>query len=266
MRWPAPLVLAAALGPAAALAAEVDCLIRPGALVDLALPVPGILAEVGVERGDRVAAGQTLARLDARVEEAALAVALARAEERAAVEAARSRLAAADRRLERARALEGRDLMAAAEFEAAELDREQARLELGDREEARAADALEAERIRRLLAQRALVSPLDGVVVDRHRSVGEYVDRDPVVTVASLDPLHVEVIAGAEAFGRLAPGDPVAVTLTQGAEGPQVEARVSVVDPFVDAASATFRLRLVLPNPEGRLVAGLPCRAALPDG
>ena len=55
----------------AALATPLDpvsCLIEPYQTVELSTPVAGILAEVAVDRGDLVAAGQVVARLDSRVE------------------------------------------------------------------------------------------------------------------------------------------------------------------------------------------------------
>jgi multidrug efflux pump subunit AcrA (membrane-fusion protein) len=44
-----------------------------------------------------------------------------------------------------------------------------------------------------------------------------------------------------------------------------VTARVTVVDQVVDAASATFRIRLELPNADHTIVAGVRCRVRLPD-
>jgi len=42
-------------------------------------------------------------------------------------------------------------------------------------------------------------------------------------------------------------------------KGPR-QARVVIVDHVVDAASATFGIRLELPNPDNRIPAGIRCR------
>jgi multidrug efflux pump subunit AcrA (membrane-fusion protein) len=38
------------------------------------------------------------------------------------------------------------------------------------------------------------------------------------------------------------------------------KAKVTVVDPVIDAASGTFGVRLELPNPGGKLPSGIKCR------
>jgi multidrug efflux pump subunit AcrA (membrane-fusion protein) len=42
-------------------------------------------------------------------------------------------------------------------------------------------------------------------------------------------------------------------------------ARVDAIDPVIDAASDTFRVRLLLPNPGNAIPAGIRCSVALPD-
>ena len=52
-----------------------DCVIMPSQTVELGSAVPGQLSEVLVDRSDSVRAGQVVARLDSRLEEANLAIA-----------------------------------------------------------------------------------------------------------------------------------------------------------------------------------------------
>ena len=42
-------------------------------------------------------------------------------------------------------------------------------------------------------------------------------------------------------------------------------ARVDAIDPVIDAASDTFRVRLLLPNPGNAIPAGIRCSVTLPD-
>jgi RND family efflux transporter MFP subunit len=243
--------------------AVVDCLVTPSAMVKLVFPVSGLLALVEVQRGQVVGKGEVVARLDSSVETAGLDIARARAEAHAGIEAARARLASADRQLARVAGLAAKALVPQTEADAARLERDQAANELRDRQEMQVTARLEAERAARLVDQRILISPIAGVVVDRNFEPGEYVERDPVVTLATLDPVDIEVIAPSEAFGKVALGDFISVTLERPA-GAHKAAQVAVLDPFVDAASGTFRIRLTLPNPKGDITAGFRCQAELP--
>ena len=55
--------------------ATFDCVITPSRSVDLGTPVPGQIHQVLVDRSDTVSAGQIVASLDSRLEEANLAIA-----------------------------------------------------------------------------------------------------------------------------------------------------------------------------------------------
>ena len=246
-------------------AEAVDCLVTPSAQVDLVFAVPGLIAEAPGDRGSVVHKGDMLARLDTTVEEVALKFAQERAGAHAAIDAAQARLEAATKSLERVQSLADKGLAPQADADLARLERDQAANELRDRQETQGAAALEIERNAALLDQRRLYSPIDGVIVDRLAEQGEFVDRQPVFRVARLDPLHVEVIAPDTAFGRVNLGDRLEVILQNPADL-RVSAEVSVVDGFVDAASGTFRIRLDLPNPEGKITAGFRCALELPTG
>ena len=77
-----------------------------------------------------------------------------------------------------------------------------------------------------------------------------------------VDPLRVEVVLPAPLFGSVKAGATVMVTPEFPGAAPR-EAKVTLVDKLVDGVSNTFRLRLSLPNPGGRLPAGLRCKADL---
>ena len=250
--------------PCAAQAEAVDCLVTPSAQVDLVFAVSGLIAEASADRGAPVQRGQLLARLDSTVESVGLKFAQQRAGAEAALAAAHARLAAATKSLERVQSLADKGLAPQSDADAARLERDQAANELRDRQEAQAAAGLEVERSRALLDQRSLYSPIDGVVVDRLAEPGEFVDRQPVYRIARIDPLHVEVIAPDTAFGRVTLGQSLPLTL-QAPAGAVVQAQVSAVDAFVDAASGTFRIRLDLPNPKGEITAGFRCSLDLPN-
>ncbi len=193
--------------------------------------VPGILDEVMVDRGDVVKKGQVLARLMSDVDEAHYELIKARAE-------------FAVRRVERNEELFLKQVISAHEKDELETDAQLLRLELRETEER--------------LKQRTILSPLDGVVVERIFSPGEFVNEDAFLRLAQIDPLRVEVAVPAALWGRIQVGTSGQVEWEAPVEGLH-PARVTVVDPVVDAASGTLGIRLELPNPKHRLPAGTKC-------
>ncbi|MEO8281030.1 MAG: efflux RND transporter periplasmic adaptor subunit, partial [Ideonella sp.] len=115
------------------------------------------------------------------------------------------------------------------------------------------------------LGLRSVRSPFAGVVVERFVNLGERVEEKPLLRIAVIDPLRVELMEPTSQFGSLSPGDKVTIR----PELPGVEsvvATVAFVDRVLDAASNSFRVRLTLPNPGNKLPAGLRCKADLPGG
>lgn len=255
----------AARPPAATGARLLDCMIQPHQVVQIGSPVPGVIDSITVDRGDIVRSGQAVAHLASGVERAALAVARERAEQQGEVAVANSSAALAQRELRRAA-----ELYQQAFVSQTYLDRSRAEAQVagGRTEQAMERRKLaqrEVELAAAQLQQRTLRSPIDGVVVERFMSPGEFIDQKPVLRIAGIDPLRVDVLVPAAAFGQLRPGMTGSVRPDL-ATRPVLEATVKTVDRVIDAASNTFRVRLELPNPDGALPAGLRCKVELPIG
>jgi multidrug efflux pump subunit AcrA (membrane-fusion protein) len=73
------------------------------------------------------------------------------------------------------------------------------------------------------------------------------------------------LIVPASEFGHLRKGMRLAVRLGQPVNA-VYDAEVVIVDPVIDAASGTFGVRALLPNPDLRLPAGLSCTAEITGG
>jgi RND family efflux transporter MFP subunit len=237
-----------------------DCLLEPETRVEISSAVPGVLETIHVERADVISEGQPIARLESSVEEALVTVAAARADMSAELESRRTQLAYAQRKLERIKELHRTRSVSPSEKDEAETEVALARFELQRVENEQRLAELELEQARRALNQRTIRSPLSGVVSERYLSAGESVDERPIMRLVKIDPLRVEVIAPVELFGQIEPGMRARVTTEIPALGTH-DAKVSVVDPIIDAASGTFGVRLTLPNPDHRLPGGLRCQA-----
>jgi RND family efflux transporter MFP subunit len=108
------------------------------------------------------------------------------------------------------------------------------------------------------LARRQVRSPMDGIVADRLLNPGERADGQPIMRIVQLDRLRVEVILPAAQFGAISTGmaGRVRPELNNSEE---VDAVVEQVDPFIDAASGTFRARLAVDNSDMAIPAGVRC-------
>ena len=236
-----------------------DCVIEPEQVVKLASQATGLITRLDVDRGDVVAKGQVLGTLSDEVERANLALARARATNDHDIAGNQARLAYLQRKHGRASTLATGNLVSRNSSEEAEAEMKvaenQLRLAVLNREVAQ----LEVAQAEALLRQRALVSPIDGVVMERLLRVGEFRhDQSPVFTLAQVDPLRVEVFVPAALHGRIRAGM-VAEVVPELPGAGALAARVAVVDPVMDAASGTFGVRLALPNPDKALPAGVRC-------
>jgi RND family efflux transporter MFP subunit len=239
-----------------------DCVITPSRSVDLGSPVPGQLAEVLVDRSDRVKAGQVVASLDSRLEEANLAIANFRAETDTEVKLRKAAWAIDLRTERRLSSLEASKVASAQERDRASREARLSRWRTRQAEDALVLSGLEKARAEAALDRRKIRSPIDGVVVARLHNPGEYIEDQALLRIVRLDPLHVEAILPMRLFGKVRPGM-TAKVLPEPDQGQALEAEVLLVDPMGDAASGTFGARLELPNPEGDIPAGLKCRMQL---
>jgi len=242
-----------------------DCLIEPETMVEVSTREEGILDQLLVGRGDLVRQGQEIAHLDRNVEKATVELALARATSEAEVQELRETLAFAVRERERIDQLTSAKAVSFTEKDKATTEAVRAELKLQEALERRRIAQLELERARRILENRTVRSPVDGVVVQRLMSAGESAQNRPIVQIATIDPLNVEIIVSVEHFGAIRVGMRAEIVPRYPGATPQT-ATVTVVDRVVDAASDTFGVRLLLPNPEHQIPAGVRCGVRFIDG
>lgn len=211
---------------------EFDGLIEPSASVELRSPVDGVVESIAVDRADAVKRGQLLVKLRAEVEEAALAVAEAKAKHDA-------------RKQKRADELFRQKAISMSDKDQADAD---ARL-----------SALQHRQAQEMRNLRSIRSPLDGVVAERYLSPGESVKDKTILKLVQINPLRVEAVLPAAWFGRVRAGMTAEVRPELAALGTLI-AKVSVVDRVVDAASGTFSVRIEIPNNDYRIPSGLRCK------
>ena len=248
------IILAGALACPAE--AELRGTTRPARDVSLRAPVDARIAEVPVAESQAVDAGAVLVRLDDAVQRLRASIARQRAEATGRLEELR-----VAHRLETgkaARVRESFDTGAAQEWEVLEADARRdaaaARLTAAEEEQHQAAaeHALEAA----VLERYTVAAPFDGTVVTVDAEAGDHATRDAVLLrLVQTDPLELVVYFPAGAYGTLRAGETV---LAVAPDGSTAEATIAAIDPVIDAGSDSFRVVFTLPNPDGRLPAGVP--------
>jgi len=271
---PATLAVAAlALGPVFASAAQaasqtyagtgtssraLACLIQPDKQADIGSPVIGVVERIEVERGDTVRKGQVVARLRADVERANTDVARSRATSEGELRGALASLELAKIKRDRAVNLAEQNFVSreAVEQAQSEMDVASERVRLAREQLATSTQELNAAQAQ--MAQRIVRSPIDGVVIERHVNAGERVEEKPMLRIADVSLLRVDVVAPISMFGSLDVGQELVVQPELPGKARR-KARIVQIDKVLDPASNTFRLRLSLPNADGLLPAGLRC-------
>jgi len=233
---PGCLVLCA--GASTLPATGVEGTAMPFQRVVVSSPIEELVDVMNVTEGQEVAAGHLLARLSNQRERLQV--------ERldAMLQKARFDFDAVKRLFERN--IESREAMMEKEADLKRLEAE------------RAIALFEAE-------QREIRSPIDGVVVRCFKEPGESVGRvEPIVEVMDTRRLLLLFHLDSRLHDLLSIGDTIPVSFPEMRGDSTAEATVHFIDPEVDAKSGLFRVRLLLPNPEGKLKPGLRVLAIFP--
>lgn len=190
----------------------------------------GAVRHIRFESGQKVAAGDLLVELDTDAERAQLASAQARAE------LARLNVA-------RARELFERSAIAKSEFDAAEATAKGAEADVA---------ALQA-----VIAKQGIRAPFTGRTGIRQINLGQFLDRgNPVVSLQSLDPIHVDFSLPQQRLSEVRTG--YKVRLTSDAVPNRVfEGTITAINPQIDTATRTFRIQATLANADEALSPGM---------
>lgn len=263
--WIALCAAALACGAASAQdgRADYECVIEARQQLDVRSSAEGVVEKVLVRRGDVVKKGALLAQLASGPERATLDLARERVAMEGEIKAAEARVDLAKKKWERTDELAKRNFVSANARDEAEAELRLASEQFRALQESRRLAELEAKRAEEVLAQRSIYSPVNGVVVALLLNPGELASsnqKDPILKLMEIDPLHVELILPVSQFGKIKRGQRARISPEQPIGGTYT-AHVDVVDLTIDAASGTFGVRLLLPNPGNRIPAGVKCRA-----
>jgi RND family efflux transporter MFP subunit len=248
----------------------------------LGTKVVGRLAEISVDLGTLVKQGQPIARIDVkdyqhRLDQAIAALKQARVRlglpadgdddrvditQTAVVRQAKAQLDQAQLNRDRMARLWDQQLVARAEldtavsaFQVADGRYQDALEEVQNRQGFLLQRRSEVDLARQQLADTAIVSPIDGAVMERQASVGQYLAAGaPVVTLVRLDPLRLRLLVPEREAASVRRGQPVRVTVEgDSAVYPGTVARLS---PAIAEQNRTLLIEAEVPNTASRLRPG----------
>ncbi|MDG4650074.1 HlyD family efflux transporter periplasmic adaptor subunit [Roseibacterium sp. SDUM158017] len=247
----------------AAMRDTLNCTIRPLRTVEVSSLINGVVAEVMVRPGQRVAPGDPLVRLDTSLMEADLAVARAVAEARAALDTAIMRRDGLSRRAERLRAGYERNAVSEADYEDAELDLDLAEGAVAEeRQRIRLARA-EAARMENQVASAVIRAQVGGVVGENLIDPGEGTQGRPIATIYDNDPLRVEVYVPTAQLSQVMAAERHAIVLPDGPQGAREHpVRLDYAAQVGDVASNTISVFFFLEADD--VLAGSRCTMPAP--
>lgn len=229
--------------------------------------VAGAVSRVLVDIGERVKAGEIVIRLDRTnydlgVKQAQAALAAAEA----TVPQTDAQFEQAEKEFHRATELLEEKVIPQSRFEAAEAEFKSAREAVSyakaqrDRAKAALETALEH------LKDTEIRSPISGAVVERTVEIGQAVAPGvQLLRIIDQSYLKADIDLPEGDIGRLAPDD-TAMIMVDAYSEEAFPGKVVSINPMVDRQTRTFRVRIQVPNQQGKLMDGMFARVRLSVG
>jgi len=204
-------------------------------LVEIKSETDGRLAELAVEDGSLVKAGDVIAKLSPGDRPARLA-------EARALLAQRKVEYDADKKLSQ-KGFRAETQLAASQ---AELEAAEAAVKIAEVE----------------LSYTTIRAPFDGVIDSRLVEIGDFIDRgEALAQLVELDPMLIVTQVNERDIRRLSVGAPGKARLMG---GETVTGTIRHISAVADQATRTFRVELEVPNPDRRISDGMTAEIALP--
>jgi membrane fusion protein (multidrug efflux system) len=198
--------------------------------VTISAELGGKVTEIAFESGGRVEAGDLLVRLDTTAEEAQLRSAQAAA-----------RLARIS--LNRIRGLRANKTVSQADLDTAVANYKQTTAQVDNMDAA--------------IAKKTISAPFAGQLGIRQINLGQILEQGtPIVTLQTIDPIHVDFSLPQQRFSLLSTGTAIRVT-TDAAPGKTFEGKITALNPEIDQVTRSIPIRATLANKAERLRPGM---------
>jgi multidrug efflux pump subunit AcrA (membrane-fusion protein) len=114
----------------------------------------------------------------------------------------------------------------------------------------------QADQIRASIAKATIVSPIDGVVVNRNLNVGEYPGTRQIFTLQQVDPIFAILKASGTQVANVSVGATASIAASDVSAKP-LAGRVAGVLNEVNPGSTDFQIKVLLTNPQRKLRPGM---------
>ncbi|HEY7377127.1 MAG TPA: efflux RND transporter periplasmic adaptor subunit, partial [Steroidobacteraceae bacterium] len=262
-----------AIGAASANASVLDATgyVVARRMATVSAKITGKVQEVMIEEGQKVAAGDVMARLDPIDAEAQRKLAASRVTAaRSEIDSVQAQLNDAELNAQRMENLVGQKLVSTSQYDQAIAQRDTLRAQLATAQ--RNAQVAESQlRVAEQDLDNTIVrAPFSGVVIAKAAQPGEIVSplsagggytRTGIGTIVDMDSLEVEVEVGEAFIGRVQPKMPVEATLNAYPDW-KIPAEVIAIIPAADRGKATVKVRIALHQKDPRIVPDMGVRVS----
>ena len=115
----------------------------------------------------------------------------------------------------------------------------------------------QADQVRVQIGKAAIVSPIDGVIVNRNINPGEYPGSREIFTLQQVNPIYAVLHASSEEVARIENGAPATVTAPDLSGIERFRGRVTGVLNQINPGSTDFQVKVLLQNPQHQLRPGM---------
>ena len=121
------------------------------------------------------------------------------------------------------------------------------------------------EAISNLYKNTKLLSPIDGVIVQRNFDNGDLATGMPILTVMQMHPVKILINISEEFFPRVTTGMPVDISLDIYPDE-KFSGKIALIHPIIESATKTFRAEVRIENPQMAIRPGMFARATVDFG
>lgn len=231
-------------------------LTKPRKFSELTAKVAGGIKTIYVQEGDVVPQGSPLALIDDQSAQAAVKVAEVLANQVGQIERCKLDLQIEDQRLSRLKSVVNSNATSQLELWEKKASRDQKKAILDEAIEA--ADVAHAQLLQAQvdLESHKIVAPFTGQVIQIMKKIGTAPQLgEPVMVLADLSELEVEMHLPLSQFGKIRVGDQLQLNAKQPVNR-AIPAKVMSVSPLINPTSNTFRCLFVIDNRDKSLPAG----------
>lgn len=222
--------------------------LEPWKTSDVACGESGLVHKTFVAPGTRVYVGDPIAELDLVAINLQLQTAIAQSQASGRIETSKVEVSLNERKVAAFSEARGKQNATQMELERAEADLNISKGRLATELEEQQVNRLRVEQLKQAIRQRQINAPINGMVIELFKEVGEYVGpaSPEVVRIIDASKLRASFFLADTEIAELPKNGIVKLQLPS---GKQIEANVEMIAPIADGESGLIEVRVLVDNP-----------------